>query len=130
MTAQGARSVYPRSPLQKFTRLVQRAERDAGLCKSFGGAFLAVDHGEDQRDLGAGIAHRLCGLAGGGERPVDSPEGVVGGRWGPVARQRDDVRARLPVAVLADLYGEERALREPLWCVEHAARDLVAQLLG
>jgi glycerate kinase len=38
----------------------------------------------------------------------------------------DDVRDRLPVYVLADAFGEDRALREPLWCVERVAARLLA----
>jgi glycerate kinase len=37
----------------------------------------------------------------------------------------DDVRDRIPTWAIADLYGEERALREPLWCVEQAAADVI-----
>ena len=41
-----------------------------------------------------------------------------------------EVRDRLPIAVLADEFGEERSLREPLWCVERAARGLIERMLG
>lgn len=37
----------------------------------------------------------------------------------------DDVRDRIETVVLADRYGEERSLREPLWCVERAALELL-----
>src|SRR6185312_14662415 len=37
--------------LQEFTRLVQRAKLDSRLRKGLVGAFLAVDHGEDLRDV-------------------------------------------------------------------------------
>src|SRR5260370_32859957 len=47
------------SPLQKLTGLVERTKRDAGGGKGFAGALFAVDHGEDQRDLAAGVAHRF-----------------------------------------------------------------------
>src|SRR3954454_14875962 len=52
-------------PAQKLTRLVERAERNAGLCEIFRRTFLAVDHGEHQHDLTAGVAHRIGGLDGG-----------------------------------------------------------------
>ncbi len=42
----------------------------------------------------------------------------------------DDVRDRLPVYVLADRFGEERSLREPLWCVERIAGDLLTDHAG
>ena len=38
----------------------------------------------------------------------------------------DDVRDRLPLRVLADEFGLERSLREPLWCIERAASALLA----
>jgi len=40
----------------------------------------------------------------------------------------DNVRHRIPIRVIADLYGLDRAMREPLWCIEHAARDLIESL--
>jgi glycerate kinase len=59
---------------------------------------------------------------------------AVAGEYGvPVAAivglADDDVRDRIPVAVLADDYGIDRALREPLWCVERAAAGLIASML-
>src|ERR1700757_1396972 len=67
MTEQGEE----RSILQEFRRVVERAERRAGLRESVVGAFLAVDHGQDQHDIGADLAQRLDGLhgraAGGGD---------------------------------------------------------------
>jgi len=38
----------------------------------------------------------------------------------------DEVRDRIPTWSLAERFGLERALREPLWCVEHAAVDLLS----
>src|ERR1700730_454742 len=59
------------SPFQKFTGLVERAERHAGLREIFRGAFLAIDDGIDQHDVAAGVAHRFerldGGTAGGGD---------------------------------------------------------------
>ena len=49
-------------PLQKLAGLVERAERQAGFREGFGRAFLAVDHGEHQRHLAAGIALIFAGL--------------------------------------------------------------------
>jgi glycerate 2-kinase len=37
----------------------------------------------------------------------------------------DDVRGRLPAVSLVELYGEEHALREPKWCIEHAAAEIL-----
>jgi len=39
----------------------------------------------------------------------------------------DDVRDRIPTWVIADRFGEERSLREPLWCVEQIAGELLAR---
>jgi glycerate 2-kinase len=60
---------------------------------------------------------------------------AVAGEYGvPVAAivglADDDVRDRITVAVLADDYGIDRALREPLWCVERAAAGLIASMLS
>src|SRR3954464_1790426 len=48
--------------LQKLAGLVERAECDAGFGERLGSAFVAVDHGEDQHDLAAGLAHGFGGL--------------------------------------------------------------------
>jgi hypothetical protein len=32
--------------------------------------------------------------------------------------------------VLAELFGEQRAVREPLWCVEQATGDVLRQFTG
>src|SRR3954452_7678218 len=57
--------------VQKLARSVERTEGEACLREGFGGAFLAVDHGEDQSDFAAGVAHRVDRLdrraAGGGD---------------------------------------------------------------
>ena len=37
-----------------------------------------------------------------------------------------DVRHRLPTSTLVEAFGEERALREPLWCVEQLALSLLS----
>src|SRR5436309_9888138 len=51
-----------RSILQEFARIVERAERNAGLGKGIRGAFVAVHHGENQRDFAAGLAHGFDGF--------------------------------------------------------------------
>src|SRR5258706_5793840 len=53
------RSNRRESILQEFAGLVERAEGNAGLRKGLGRAFVAVHHGEHQRDLAAGLAHRF-----------------------------------------------------------------------
>jgi glycerate kinase len=42
----------------------------------------------------------------------------------------DDVKDRIATWSLAERYGLDRALREPLWCVEDAARDLLESFGG
>jgi glycerate kinase len=42
----------------------------------------------------------------------------------------DDVRDRIPTWVIAERFGEQRALREPLWCVEQAAGDVLRRFAG
>lgn len=54
------------------------------------------------------------------------PVGVVCGRVDASAHDADDF-AHIDAGVmsLVDLYGNERAMNEPLWCVEHAALELM-----
>src|SRR5216683_3326762 len=56
---------------QEFGCPVERAEPQAGSCKIILGALLAVDHGEYQDDIAAGLADRFHRLhrrvAGGGD---------------------------------------------------------------
>ena len=40
----------------------------------------------------------------------------------------EDVSGRIPTYALADMFGLERALREPLWCVEHATAQVLTDL--
>ena len=37
-----------------------------------------------------------------------------------------EVSERIPTWTLSERFGEERALREPLWCVEQIAADVLA----
>jgi glycerate kinase len=37
----------------------------------------------------------------------------------------DEVRDRIPTWAIADRFGEERSMREPLWCVERVAADVL-----
>jgi hypothetical protein len=34
-----------------------------------------------------------------------------------------DARTRLPTITLVDRFGLERAMREPMWCIEQVVRD-------
>ena len=42
----------------------------------------------------------------------------------------DEVRDRIPTWAIADRFGEERSLREPLWCVEQVAGDVLRRFDG
>ena len=53
---------------------------------------------------------------------LGKPVGAVVGDADPA------VLERIPHAVLVQLFGLERALAEPLWCIEHAAGPLVSEL--
>jgi len=39
----------------------------------------------------------------------------------------DDVCERIPTWAIADRFGEERSMREPLWCVEQVAADVLRE---
>ena len=53
---------------------------------------------------------------------LGKPVGAVVGDADP------SVVHRIPNAVMAQLYGLERAFAEPLWCIEHAALELIPRL--
>jgi glycerate 2-kinase len=52
-------------------------------------------------------------------RSLDLPVGAV------VGDADDDVGERIPYVSLVRRYGLERALAEPMWCIEHAAAELI-----
>src|SRR6478672_2130396 len=60
-----------RSTVEEFAGPVEPAKRQSGLCEGLGGTFFAIDHGQDQRHLGSGLARRLHSLerrvTGGGD---------------------------------------------------------------
>jgi glycerate kinase len=54
------------------------------------------------------------------------PVGVVCGRVDASARDADEfAHIDAGIASLTDLYGDERAMNEPQWCIEHAALELL-----
>ena len=53
---------------------------------------------------------------------LDTPVGAV------VGDADDDVASRLPFVSLVQRYGVERAMAEPMWCIEHAAADLIREM--
>ncbi len=115
----------------------------AGMLAALGGTLLpGFDLVADELDLHDHVAAADLVITGEGRLDEQSFEGkVVGGvmevcaeHGVPVAAivgiADDEVRDRLPIAVLADEFGEERSLREPLWCVERAAAGLLRRMLG
>ncbi|MEY3681322.1 MAG: hypothetical protein RL547_1935, partial [Actinomycetota bacterium] len=57
------------------------------------------------------------------------PVGVVCGRVDASARDADEfAHIDAGIASLTDLYGDERALNEPQWCIEHAALELLGKV--
>ena len=113
---------------------------------AFGGWLVAAGQDLEVVGVGHGVAfqrvHGAVELLDGAVEPVAAvprwPLGrlVVGGVAGVAAEfgvrvgavvgiADDDVRERLPLIAIADAYGIERATREPLWCIERAARDLI-----
>lgn len=114
----------------------------AGMLAALGGRLLpGFDLVADELDLHDHIAEADLVITGEGHLDRQSFEGkVVGGVAGlaadagvPVAAivgiADADVRDRIPTWAIADVFGEERALREPLWCVERVAVDVLRELL-
>jgi glycerate kinase len=55
--------------------------------------------------------------------------GVICGRIHPSARDAAEfAHITAGVASLVDDYGEDRALSEPLWCIEHTALELLRKI--
>lgn len=115
----------------------------AGMLAALGGTLLpGFDLVADELDLHDHVATADVVITGEGHLDEQSFEGkVVGGvvdicaqygvPVGAVVGVADaEVRDRIPFVELADEFGEERSLREPLWCVERAAGPLITRLLG
>lgn len=115
----------------------------AGMLAALGGTLLpGFDLVADELDLHDHVANADVVITGEGHLDEQSFEGkVVGGvmeicaQYGvPVGAvvgiADEEVRDRIPFVALADEFGEERSLREPLWCVERAAGPLITRLLG
>lgn len=115
----------------------------AGMLAALGGTLMpGFDLVADELDLHDHVAGADLVITGEGHLDEQSFEGkVVGGVMGVGAQYGvpvgavvgiadDEVRDRIPFVSLADEFGEERALREPLWCIERAAGPLVERLLA
>ena len=112
----------------------------AGALAALGGTLLpGFELVADELDLYDHLESADLVVTGEGHLDAQSFEGKVVGGVAELAREHDipvaaivgiaddDVRDRLPTWVIADLFGTERALREPLWCVEQAAGQLLNQ---
>lgn len=111
----------------------------AGMLAALGGTLIpGFELVADELDVYDRIAEADLVITGEGHLDAQSFHGkVVGGLAGlaaefgvPIAAivgiADDDVRDRIPTWAIADRFGVERALREPLWCVEQVARELLA----
>jgi glycerate kinase len=113
----------------------------AGGLAALGGRLVpGFDLVADELDLHDAVAAADLVVTGEGFLDAQSFAGKVVGRVqqmadelgkpvGAVVGDADPaVVGRIPHAVLAQLFGLERALAEPLWCIEHAAGPLVTEL--
>ena len=110
----------------------------AGMLAALGGTLVpGFELVADELDLYDAIVDADLVITGEGHLDAQSFAGkVVGGvaAWCeeagvPVAAVvgivDDDVRAKIPTWSIAERFGEERALREPLWCVERITADVL-----
>ena len=115
----------------------------AGMLAALGGTLIpGFELVADELDVYDSVAEAELVITGEGHLDAQSFNGkVVGGMAGvadeygvPVTAivgiADDDVRTRIPTWAIADRFGEERALREPLWCVEQIAAELLAEYEG
>ncbi len=113
----------------------------AGALVALGGKLVAgFDLVADELDLHDAIREADIVVTGEGYLDEQSFEGkVVGGvqaiaddagkRVGAIVGDAaDEARARIDHITLVDEYGLERAMNEPLWCIEHAAATLLDRL--
>ncbi len=113
----------------------------AGALAAVGGKLVpGFELVADELDLHDAIADADLVVTGEGHMDAQSFEGkVVGGvqevcaRYGRpvgavVGDADDDVADRLPFVSLAQRFGLERAMAEPMWCIEHAAAELIARM--
>lgn len=91
---------------------------ELGLHDALDGAdFVITGEGHlDAQSFAGKVVGGVARLAGEAGVPVAAIVGVAD----------SDVADRLPTYALADLFGLERALAEPLWCIERAAAQALA----
>ncbi len=115
----------------------------AGALAALGGKLVpGFDLVADEIDLYDTLATADLVITGEGHMDAQSFEGkVVGGVQelcatlgtpvgAVVGDADDDVSTRVPFVSLVQRYGLERAMAEPMWCIEHAAADLIQELSG
>lgn len=113
----------------------------AGALAALGGKLVpGFDLVADELDLHDSIAAADLVVTGEGHMDEQSFEGkVVGGVQAicatydkpvgaVVGDADDDVADRLPFESLVRRYGLEKAMAEPMWCIEHAARALIERM--
>ena len=110
----------------------------AGMLAALGGTLLpGFDLVADELDLYDRVADADLVITGEGHLDAQSFNGKVVGGLAQVAAEYGvavaaivgiadaDVRDRIATWAIADRFGEARALREPLWCVERIAAELL-----
>lgn len=113
----------------------------AGALAALGGRLIpGFDLVADEIDLHDTLTGADLVITGEGHMDAQSFEGkVVGGVQAMcdslgvpvgavVGDADDDVADRLPFVSLVARFGLERAMAEPLWCIEHAAVDLIREM--
>ena len=115
----------------------------AGMLAALGGRITpGFELVADELDLYDHVATADLVITGEGHLDAQSFEGKVVGGLAEVAEEYGvpiaaivgiadaDVIDRIPTWAIADRFGEQRALREPLWCVERIAAELLADYEG
>jgi glycerate kinase len=110
----------------------------AGALAALGGSLVSgFDVVADEVDLHDRLARADVVITGEGHLDAQSFDGKVVGSVTALASAAgrpvhviagmvdDDVRLRVPTVALVERFGAERALREPAWCIEHAAMDVL-----
>lgn len=113
----------------------------AGALAALGGTLVpGFDLVADELDLHDTLQGADLIITAEGHMDAPSFEGKVVGRMleigtsmgipvgAVVGDADDDVLDRLPVVRLVERFGLERAMAEPMWCIEHAARELIESM--
>lgn len=153
----GAGSAQVKMLTRRLEQLAERYAREfgvdvteiegSGAAGGIAGALAAVggrltpgfDLVADELDLYDELESADLIITGEGHLDEQSFQGKVVGGVAELAAERgapvavivgiadDEVRDRLPTWSIAERFGEERALREPLWCVEQVTGEILRQ---